>query len=161
MNGFFIVIIIIIIIYFIYTLFPTQLKTTKDSTIENLVSNDINNGLPESQAKREREIEQLTFFKNIAKEHNVNQFVRISKTSWCHFCQEMEPTWNQVKQKNNQNDIYIMLMLENDEDENHTPGISSYPTIIKYNNGQLFKYNGGNNADALYEFVKFNPLEIK
>jgi len=83
-------------------------------------------------------------FKNIIGFHYVD---------WCPHCKDMKPIWNYVKEKLSTQENDDILMFENNEEQNPTLGIDSFPTIIKYSNDNITKYTGEKNKEQLIEFV--------
>lgn len=71
-------------------------------------------------------------------------------TEWCGYCKKMKPMWASVKSQMQGRAFFI----ENDEDQNRTPNVSSYPTVIAHVDGQQITYNGGYTEAELMKFVK-------
>jgi len=74
--------------------------------------------------------------------------VTLHYTEWCSFCKKMKPVWQQVK-----NDLGGQVrFIEVDEDKNPTPGITGYPTIVKYD-GNYSRYSGEADARKLKQWI--------
>jgi thiol-disulfide isomerase/thioredoxin len=74
-------------------------------------------------------------------------------TDWCGACKLMKPIWFQVKQDFSRISEHALVMIENNEDTSRTPGIRSYPTIIKHHNGNETKYSGGFDVKKLKDWI--------
>lgn len=75
--------------------------------------------------------------------------ITLHYTNWCHYCKNMKPVWAAVKQQYNGR----IKFAEIDEDIAHTPGITSYPTIImRDERGNIRKYDG---APVVQELSKW------
>ena len=77
-------------------------------------------------------------------------------TAWCPYCIQMSPVWGAVK-KNIESQFFNIVMKENNEGKKATPGINSYPTILKYVNGRAYKYTGPAEYDQLRTWI-LNPV---
>jgi len=144
-------IIIVLIIYIIYTVrpnyFPRGLRTHPLFCQLNRFNNKI---IEKFTGISIQDIQLESFYKGIGTYDNI---IGLHYTDWCPHCREMKPIWFNVKELINKNGkIY---MFENNEETNPTPGISGFPTIIKYSNGSLTRYNGEKNVNELLSFV--NP----
>lgn len=85
---------------------------------------------------------------------NDNIVVGLHYTNWCGYCKLMKPIWDQVKLNLAG---YNVVFLENDEELAKTPGISSYPTIIRYYKGEARQYEGRADYDTLRSWI-LNPV---
>ncbi|QJX70862.1 hypothetical protein F-liban_93 [Faustovirus] len=77
-------------------------------------------------------------------------------TNWCGYCKQMKPIWEAVKIRMKQEDDTI-IFNENNEEKSPTPGISAYPTIFVYVDRVAYRYEGGPDAERLYNFI-LNPI---
>lgn len=71
-------------------------------------------------------------------------------TTWCGYCKQMKPVWEAVT--NNLRGSAIKF-VSNDEDQAPTPGINSFPTIIKYRGGKARKYDGRADYQQLRSWI--------
>lgn len=81
-------------------------------------------------------------------------------TNWCRYCKEMTPIIDQLMKdfKEASNGAFTGVYIQkNDEDAAQTPGISGYPTIIRYQGGKMRKYNGRARYNDLREWI-LNPI---
>jgi thiol-disulfide isomerase/thioredoxin len=75
-------------------------------------------------------------------------------TTWCPACKRMSPIFEAVRNDiMNNPDLSGVYIEANDEDKNKTPGITGYPTIIRYQYGKMRQYDGPANYNQLRQFV--------
>ena len=79
--------------------------------------------------------------------------VGLHYTDWCGYCKEMKPVWQEVKASLSGPEFASVIMFENNEDDNPTQGVSSYPTVIKYQDGKARRYQGRKDFDELRTFI--------
>jgi thiol-disulfide isomerase/thioredoxin len=77
-------------------------------------------------------------------------------TPWCPACKSMKPIWEAVKIRMKQEDDTI-IFSEHNEDLSPTEFITAYPTIIVYVDRVAYTYQGGPDAQRLYNFI-LNPI---
>ena len=68
---------------------------------------------------------------------------------WCGHCKRVKPIWSKIKGSGIKS-----KMLEVDEETSHTPGVKSYPTIIKYHKGIVTVYKGEREEFALRQWLQ-------
>jgi len=90
-----------------------------------------------------------------AQKHGPNTIViSLHYTDWCGACKQMKPVWEQLKYDLKAEGSYEnIIFIENDEDKKRTPGVTGYPTIMKYMGGKMRKYDGRANYQQLRNFV--------
>ncbi len=79
--------------------------------------------------------------------------VGLHYTNWCSYCKQMKPVWQEVKASLNNPNFSSVVMIENDEEAKPTPGVSMYPTIIRYEGGKARRYKGRYDVDELRTFI--------
>lgn len=82
---------------------------------------------------------------------NGKRQVYFHHTSWCHFCNDFRPTWEQLKSEMVGTDV---VFTELDEDKAKTPGVKSYPTIILLDEtGRRYLYSGMRTVPDLKRWI--------
>lgn len=79
--------------------------------------------------------------------------VGLHYTNWCPYCKKMKPVWEAVKSNLSGDRFKQLVMFENDEEINPTPGVTSYPTIIKYRGGKAREYKGVADYEQLRTWI--------
>ena len=92
------------------------------------------------------------YYENLSKQNDGKPIVMFHYAEWCPHCKEMKPIWNEVKKSITAEQVNVEV-LENNEEVLPTPGIDSFPTIIKYKDGIIKKYSGEKNKHDLMMFV--------
>jgi thioredoxin family protein len=88
--------------------------------------------------------------------------ITLHYTNWCPACKATKPVWESVKlyvqslqnkpQEGNSQMPFVQF-VQVDEDVAHTPGISSYPTIMMNDNGVAYKFDGVRDYNTLLTWV--------
>ena len=91
------------------------------------------------------------------KPENANKTIlQLHYTSWCPHCVRMMVPWNQVKYElmEKRHEMYNkLIIIEHDEDLCKSSGITSVPTIIKYDGKKICKYRGGADMEKLKRWI--------
>lgn len=97
----------------------------------------------------------LSYYKSLETERYGKDKVVVGfhYTNWCTYCTQMKPVWQEVKASLNNPNFSSVVMIENNEEENPTKGVSMYPTIIRYEGGKARRYKGRYDIDELRTFV--------
>ena len=97
----------------------------------------------------------MSYYKSLEQErYGANKVVvGMHYTNWCSYCKQMKPVWQEVKASLNNPNFSSVVMLENDEEAKPTPGVSMYPTIIRYEGGKARRYKGRYDVDELRTFI--------
>lgn len=91
--------------------------------------------------------------KMLSAERSDKVIVGLHYTNWCSYCKQMKPVWQEVKASLNNPNFSSVVMIENDEEAKPTPGVSMYPTIIRYEGGKARRYKGRYDVDELRTFI--------
>ena len=150
-QGAIIVVIIIILFGFLFSRLTAESLLVQKQIKENIVGNP--NVVPQAV---------VSYYKKynndlVRNDRQNNIVVGFHYTNWCGYCQLMKPVWEQVKQNLSCGDYSGIILLENDETKNPTPGVDSYPTIIRYQNGSARKYKGHADYQELRTWI-LNPV---
>lgn len=82
---------------------------------------------------------------------NLTRTVTLYYTSWCVFCKQIKPIWDQVKFATTNSGI---TFLESLEDQPTNPNITSYPTILMIDEfGHTSKFQGSPDFTDLRNWI--------
>lgn len=98
----------------------------------------------------------VSYYRTLTKEQfgENHTVVGLHYTDWCGYCKLMKPIWYELKKELSGNPDYsALVMVENDEQAKPTPGITGYPTIVKYVGGKARIYDGRADKDQLRQFI--------
>ena len=153
MNLCYIIILIILIIYILFVfrpeIFPSWIWKSKTLRRFSRWSNN----LVESYTNiRVKDIQLQSFYDSIANKYGKKgRIMVLHSVKWCPACKRFKPIWFKLKQTYNSS----IPMIEIDEDENTTPGINSFPTIIFRNaDGSLEEYNQDLTEQSFEDYLK-------
>lgn len=73
--------------------------------------------------------------------------------SWCGHCTKMKPDWDRLAEESHDSVFIADVNCGDEEDLCSENGITGYPTIKVYNNGEEEKYTGQRTFDHLMAYV--------
>lgn len=77
---------------------------------------------------------------------------------WCRYCKEMSPVFDAIADDLKSAGVFTgVTLIKNDEDKKPTAGITSYPTIIRYQAGKMRRYMGRARYNDLRNWI-LNPI---
>lgn len=151
------VVIVLLSVYLTFTLcpsiFPATIWTNKHVRKLNRVNKRVVESIVPHSDQNVVDRPVRSYYKKMtAEKYGENAVVvGLHYTDWCGYCKRMKPIWEQVKES--LKDHTAVVMVENDEDKNPTPGIDAFPTIYKMRNGKLHKYNDRADFNSLRQFI--------
>jgi len=75
---------------------------------------------------------------------------------WCGFCSAMKPAWDKLAEEVNESVFIADVNCSEEPRLCSKNAVKGYPTILVYFDGELSKYEGDRDFDALYEYVDEN-----